>query len=95
MGGQLDQRVSPGPIWSPGHICGCHTGGSPGIEWVGPGMLLNLIQHPGRPPEMTRPRQQCQGVGPWTGPQSLRDGDAGPAQSGHAQGSPTPLPLHT
>lgn len=30
-------------------MCGCHTGGAPGIEGVGPGVLLSPAQRPGRP----------------------------------------------
>ena len=39
-----------------GDLCGRHTGGAPGIEWVGPGMLLSPPTAPRTPPEMTRPR---------------------------------------
>ena len=31
------------------HICVCHTGGAPDIEWMGAGRLSHTAQLPGRP----------------------------------------------
>lgn len=36
-----------------GGICGCRTGGAPGIEGVDSGLLLSPPQCPGRPPQRT------------------------------------------
>lgn len=37
------------------------TRGTPGIEWLGPGMLLHVPQCPGHPPQRVSQRHQCQG----------------------------------
>lgn len=33
-----------------GDICGCHMRGTPGIEWVGPGLLLSPHSAQDAPP---------------------------------------------
>ena len=44
----LGQRFS----WAmSGDICGCQTEGAPGLEWAGPGMLLNPHGVWASPPE--------------------------------------------
>lgn len=55
-GSHPGQSCPKGTLATPGDICGCHTRGAPGIERVGPGMLLNIPQFPGRPPQrVTQP----------------------------------------
>ena len=38
----LGQFCLQGTFATSGDICGCHRGGAPVIEWVGPGMLLHI-----------------------------------------------------
>lgn len=52
LGGGRSPTADNGPILPPGHTrqylwpsMAVMTGGAPGIEWVGPGMLLSLTQH--------------------------------------------------
>ena len=49
-GCQVGITLFPRGHWAtPGDICGCHDWWCPGVEWVGPEMLLNPPQCPGRP----------------------------------------------
>ena len=49
MPGSAGDPVPKGTLVMSGHICVCHTGGAPDIEWMGAGRLSHTAQLPGRP----------------------------------------------
>ena len=47
MPGSADDPVPKGTLVMSGHICVCHTGGAPDIEWMGAGRLFHTTELPG------------------------------------------------